>query len=134
MCENVDCRGERDYRALTPFSAFALLGAGLDAGQAHVSGLVLHQQQADEGEGHADHTRGADDAPPAVVQSQQCGDDGTQTPSQVHAAAQDGPPRAKLGRLKPLREENGGEFWCKYFEYFYVRIFLAVVKSRQGYD
>lgn len=94
---------------LTSFSAFALLGAKLDAGQTHVFGLVLHQQQADECEGHAYHTGDADDAPPAVIHSQQCGDDGTQTSSQIHAAAQNGPPCAELGRLEPLWREHGGK-------------------------
>lgn len=139
---SVGCRGENYYRALTSFFAFALLGANLDAGQTHISGLVLHQQQADESKGHADHTGDADDAPPAVVQRQQRGDDGTQTPSQVHAAAQNGPPRAKLGRLEPLRWENKGglflrshyKYCCNVFrEHFYVHLFLVVVKSRQGY-
>lgn len=80
----------------------------LNAGQTHVFGLVFHQQQADDSEGHAENPGGADDAPPAVVQSQQRGDNGAQAASQVHAAAQDGPPCAKLRWLEPLRRENRG--------------------------
>lgn len=91
----------QSQRSLT---SFALLGrCHVDVGQSDISRLVLDEQQADEGENHADHPRGWQDGPPAVGLGQHRGDDGAQAACQVHAAGQDGPPGPKLGGLEPLR-------------------------------
>lgn len=85
-------------------TSFALLGhRHVDVGQSDISRLILDEQQADEGENHADHPRGCQDGPPAVGLGQHRGDDGAQAACQVHAAGQDGPPGPKLGGLEPLR-------------------------------
>ena len=58
-------------------TSFALLGCCLDIGEPHILGLILDDQQADEGEGHTNHPRDRQYRPPAVCLGQHCGNNGS---------------------------------------------------------
>lgn len=87
-------------------TSFALLGRYFYIRQPHILGLILDDQQTDEGESHTNQSRCWQDCPPVVSLRQHCGNNWAQAASQIHAAGENCPPCPELRRLKPLTADK----------------------------
>lgn len=94
--------------SLSLLTSLSSLLCRLDAGQAHILGLILYKQHTNEWEACTEDARHGQDSPPVVVVQEHRDQDRTQTPSQVHTAGQHRPPCSKLGGFKPLMEKRQG--------------------------